>query len=220
MKCCTAEARGMLLSLTQHLHAGDDSVAIHGRMYTVAAVNAAAKTIIAASGIISPAELNTGAWIWVYDPTGRLLGSTYVVSVGYVNAPSGLLTTTVDSVFQTTFSGYSYLQVRALERQPALCLDKPAPQETAASQPGAAVHDTPVTLREGCSPQTTEPARPCRQANHVFNAHSRHAGLPWFRVVVLSFHPVAGFVMPSQIFTRDAQSPQACQSMLCSCVSS
>ena len=93
------------------MHAGDDSVAIQGRMYTVAAFNAAANSIIAGSGIISPAELNTGDWIWVYDPTGRLLGSTYVVSVATVNAPSGVLSTTVDSVFQTTFSGYNYLQV-------------------------------------------------------------------------------------------------------------
>ena len=112
--------------LPGRVHAGDDSVAIHGRMYTVAGANASAKTIIAASGIISPAELNKGDWIWVYDPAGRLLGTTYVVSVAYVNAPAGLLTSTVDSVFQTTFSGYSYLQVRALEMQSALCLDNPA----------------------------------------------------------------------------------------------
>ena len=89
-------------------------MAIHGRMYTVAAANAAAKTIIAGSGIISPAELNAGDLISVYDTTGRLLGSTNVVSVASVGTPNGILSTLVDSVFQTTFSGYNYLQVRAL----------------------------------------------------------------------------------------------------------
>jgi hypothetical protein len=93
------------------LHAGDDSVAIHGRMYTVAAANQTAMTITAASGIISPAELNKGDRMNVYDPTGRLLGQVGVVSVAYVNAPPGVGPTTPDPVFQTTFSGYSYLQV-------------------------------------------------------------------------------------------------------------
>ena len=99
-------------------------MAIHGRMYTVAAFNAAANSIIAGSGIISPAELNKGDLISVYDPTGRLLGSTYVVSVTSVNAPSGILGSTVDSVFQTTFAGYNYLQVSALEKvsQPPVCV--------------------------------------------------------------------------------------------------
>ena len=101
----------MKLGLAQNgLRAGDDSVAIHGRMYTVAAANATAKTIIAASGIISPAELNKGDRMAIYDPLGRLLGQTYVVSVAYVSAPPGVGPTTPDSVFQTTFSGYSYLQ--------------------------------------------------------------------------------------------------------------
>ena len=86
-------------------------MAIHGRMYTVAAANQTAMTIIAASGIISPAELNKGDKMNVYDPTGRLLGQTGVVSVAYVNAPPGVGPTTPDPVFQTTFSGYSYLQV-------------------------------------------------------------------------------------------------------------
>lgn len=47
-------------SVNSPAHTGDDSVAIHGRMYTVAAANATGKYIIAASGIISPAELNKG----------------------------------------------------------------------------------------------------------------------------------------------------------------
>ena len=88
-------------------------MAIHGRMYTVAAASAATNTIVAGSGIISPAELNTGDLISVYDTTGRLLGSTNVVSVASVSVPNGILSTTVDSVFQTTFSGYNYLQVKA-----------------------------------------------------------------------------------------------------------
>ncbi len=99
--------------VTSMMRAGDDSVAIHGRMYTVAAANAATNTIIAGSGIISSAELNKGDWIWVYDATGRLLGSTYVVSVTSVTAPNGIIPATVDTVFQTTFSGYNYLQVKA-----------------------------------------------------------------------------------------------------------
>lgn len=80
-------------------------------MYTVAAANQTAMTIIAASGIISPAELNKGDKMNVYDSAGRLLGQTGVVSVAYVNAPPGVGPTTPDPVFQTTFSGYSYLQV-------------------------------------------------------------------------------------------------------------
>lgn len=97
---------------TTTMLAGDDSVAIHGRMYTVAAANAGTNTIIAGSGIISSAELNKGDLISVYDTTGRLLGSTNVVSVASVSAPNGIIPSLVDSVFQTTFSSYSYLQVR------------------------------------------------------------------------------------------------------------
>ena len=98
-------------------------MAIHGRMYTVAAANQTAMTITAASGIISPAELNKGDKMNVYDPTGRLLGQVGVVSVAYVNAPPGVGPTTPDPVFQTTFSGYSYLQVSST----SLSLVSPVP---------------------------------------------------------------------------------------------
>jgi len=87
-------------------------------MYTVAAANATAKSIIAASGIISPAELNKGDRMAIYDPLGRLLGQTFVVSVAYVSAPPGVGPTTPDPVFQTTFSGYSYLQASSRFQTP------------------------------------------------------------------------------------------------------
>ena len=83
-------------------------------MYTVAAFNATQMSIVAASQIISAAELNTGDRLLLYDQNARQLGTTYVVSVASVNAPPGINSSTPDPVFSTTFAGYSYLNVSPL----------------------------------------------------------------------------------------------------------
>ena len=93
--------------MTALAHAGDDSIAIHGRMYTVAAFNATQLSIVAGSQIISAAELNAGDRITLYDQSARQLGTTYVVSVASVSAPPGITSSTPDPVFSTTFAGYS-----------------------------------------------------------------------------------------------------------------
>ena len=90
--------------------AGDDAIAIHGRMYTVAAVNQGQKTLTLAANIINTYEINVGDTINVYNPSAKLLG-TATISSFTSTSTAPVPPSTPDIVFGGTFQYYSYYQV-------------------------------------------------------------------------------------------------------------
>ncbi len=96
--------------------AGDDAIAIHGRMYTVAASQQSQSTLTLGSNVLNTDELNTGDSINVYNPAGRLLGSATVSTMTATTAP--VPATTQDQVFGGTFEGYTYYKA-SMQGQPA-----------------------------------------------------------------------------------------------------
>ncbi|BDA44754.1 hypothetical protein COCOBI_06-2320 [Coccomyxa sp. Obi] len=103
----TSGKAGPIISSSQFVGAGDDAIAIHGRMYTVAAVSQSSKTLTLAANIISTYELNVGDTINVYNPAAKFLGTATISSFTFTSkapvAPS-----TPDIVFGGTFQYYNY----------------------------------------------------------------------------------------------------------------
>ncbi len=90
--------------------AGDDAIAVHGRMYTVAAVNQGSKTLTLGANIISTGELNMGDTINVYNPAAKLLGTATISSFTYTST-APVPPSTPDSVFGGTFQYYQFYLV-------------------------------------------------------------------------------------------------------------
>lgn len=86
--------------------AGDDAIAIHGRMHMVAAVLQSANMLTLGNTNIDPSQLNTGDTISAYSVSGQLYGTATVASIAATTAP--LPSTTPNPVFGGDLSGYYY----------------------------------------------------------------------------------------------------------------
>ena len=99
--------------------AGDDMIAVHGRMYTMAVTSSSGPQITVGAYIGGPPELNAGDTIALYSPTGQPFGSVTVKSVTSVPQPSNVNPSAPNTVFGGTFAGYIWLKVSCSPASPA-----------------------------------------------------------------------------------------------------
>lgn len=121
--CCARHALASSVSSASQAFAcaGDDMIAVHGRMYTM--INTSASTLTVGAYTGGPPELNAGDTISLYSPIGQPLGSVTLKSVTSVPPPSGFNLDTNNVVFGGNFQGYVYFQVSCPPAQHPAVLD-------------------------------------------------------------------------------------------------
>ena len=87
--------------------AGDDMIAIHGRMYTVGAIASPNITVGAYTS-----DLTVGDTIMLYSNVGKPTGSAVIKTIVSVPIPPGIDPNSYDSVFGNQFGGYAWWRVR------------------------------------------------------------------------------------------------------------
>jgi len=94
------------------MHAGDDSMTVHGRFHTIIAANQTNSSIVVGSNNIDPSQLNNGDTISAYGPDGKPLATATVSSISATSIPASVSPSTPDTVFGGTYGDDQFYQVQ------------------------------------------------------------------------------------------------------------